>query len=104
MWAVVELRRGDIVQTYGVYVNRHPADMRMVQLMHQYHHNDSWWKVVTVPNELINPNVEINDLFRIAVRCNWDDDNAIEVVGMYTMQQHLPEEDAYVWTDEVILR
>lgn len=107
MWAVIELRRGDIIQTYGVYANQHPAEMRLIQLMNQYNHPDSWWKIVMVPNEVLNPNVDINQMCKIAVWCNWEDDNSIQVLGMYTLEQEIPQEiqmDELAWVDEVLLR
>lgn len=107
MWAVMELRRGDILQTYAVYRDKQHAELRMIQLMNQYNHPDSWWKLADVPNDVVNPNVDVNQSCKIAVWCNWEDDNAIQILGIYTLEQEIPEEvqmDDDVWVDEVLLR
>lgn len=106
MWAVCELRRGDIAQTYALCSNKNVAYLRLAQLMEQYNHPYSWWKIIEVSPNAWNPNVQVGDLCKVAIWCNWEDDNQIEVVRIFTMNENVPAdllENAFVWIDEVVL-
>jgi hypothetical protein len=108
MWAVVELRGGDIVQTHALYVQREHAQLRLLNLMLQYQNQpDAWWKIVEVPPALHNPNVSVGERCSVVVECDWEHDNRIRIVGIYGPNQHMDlngYQHYLIWVDEVELQ
>lgn len=106
MWAVCELRQGDILQTHGLFRNKLAAMVCLTQWMDENAQPSSWWKMVEVLPNVQNPNLQAGDQCRICVWCNWEDDNAVDVLGVFGMEQDIPNVmlgNASVWTDDVVL-
>ena len=104
MWIVVEFRRGDIAQTWGLFSNKNNAVNRMLHLMDMFDQcENSWWKLLEIhPEQPVNRNVPAY----VVVRMNWEDENELEFVGIYDQMDLIPEDDRndpYIWIDSLVL-
>lgn len=103
MYLVVELRRGDIAQTWAVAQSLETARERVGSLMAGAIDNlTSWWKIV----EFDAPAMHLQDGTQVyvAVKVNWEEDNEIEVYGLYEQLELIPDGfrgDDDVWIDQV---
>lgn len=107
MWALCELRQGDILQTHGLFRNKLAAVVSLTQWMEDHNQPSSWWKMVELLPNVQNPNLDVGDRCRICVWCDWENDNAVDVMGVYRMDEHIPNiivGHALVWTDDVVLQ
>lgn len=109
MYAIVELRRGDIVQTWALTRSWEVATEHLATLMSNLPPNAtrlSWWKIVDfdMPDNLFN--MPVGTLLYTAVEVDWEDDNEARVVGVFDQLERVPQDvhDADdVWIDRVPL-
>lgn len=104
MWAVCELRRGDILMTHALCPTKMLAHARMADHMENNNFPDVWWKILEVPPNVIHPPMHVGHLYKVAVWCDWEEDNATRVVGIFDENQPLSDnllEDEMVWVDQV---
>jgi hypothetical protein len=106
MYLVVELRRGDIVQTWAATLTHEGAYSRLAAIQaHVMNDTRSWWKIVYVPNPLGIHLVEGNHYY-IAVSVDWEEDNDFAFVGMFDQLELAPpniRDNADIWVDQVCL-
>ena len=104
MYLVVELRRGDIVQTWAVCLSLNGAYSRLAAIQaHVLNDTRSWWKVVYVPTPGDIQVVEDRHLY-VAVSVDWEGDNEFSFVGLFDQIELAPpiiRDDADVWIDQV---
>jgi hypothetical protein len=83
MFAVIELRRGDIAQTWAVCEQYNDACHKLSSLMAIISIPTSWWKIVEFNTNAIAP-------FYIVINVEWDSDNMVNVLGCYQMLNMIP--------------
>ena len=109
MYAIVELRRGDIVQTWALTRSWEVATERLAALMSNLPPAAtrlSWWKIVDfdMPDNLFN--VAVGTLLYAAVEVDWEDDNETRVVGVFDQLERIPRDvhdSDDIWIDHVPL-
>ncbi len=104
MWIVVEFRRGDIAQTWGIYSIKNNALNKLHHLMDMFaESSSSWWKILEVEPQIpLNRNTQ----YYVAIRMDWEDENDLEFVGVYEQMDLIAEHDrndATVWIDTLML-
>jgi hypothetical protein len=104
MWIVVEFRRGDIAQTWGIYASKNNAVNKLMHLMDMFaDSSSSWWKILEVDVDIpMNRNTQ----YYVAIRMDWEDENDLEFIGVYDQMDMIPEHDrndATVWIDTLVL-
>ena len=104
MYLVVELRRGDIVQTWAATLTREGAYSRLAAIQANLMNDSrSWWKVVYIPNPE-EMNILEGNHYYIAVSVDWEEDNAFSFVGIFDQIELAPpniRDNADVWIDQV---
>ncbi len=109
MYALLELRRGDIVQTWALTRSWEVATQHLASLMSNLPPAAtrlSWWKIVEfdMPDNLFN--VPVGTLLYTAVEVDWEDDNEVRIVGVFDQLERVPQEvheSEDIWIDHVRL-
>jgi hypothetical protein len=83
MFAVIELRRGDIAQSWAVCEHYIDACHRLYNLMTTISTPTSWWKIVEFNTNAIAP-------FYIVINVEWESDNQVTVLGCYQTLDMIP--------------
>lgn len=104
MWLVVELRRGDIAQTWAMTFSKDAAYRQMQEFMDNLHDDStSWWKVVWVEDQVIHQPIG-GKTYYVGIKVNWEDDNKFEFVRIFDGASNIPasvRNDENVWVDMV---
>ena len=104
MFLVIELRRGDIVQTWALTETREAAVHRLGSLMRP--DATSWWKILEVETPQWMRNSPDGALFWVAVEADYEEDNEIRFLEIADQLELMPldvrnSEDT--WIDSVSL-
>ena len=104
MFLVVELRRGDIAQTWALTATRELAVLRLAALMRE--DSTSWWKILEIETPEWMANSPDGRQFWVAVEVDYDDDNELHFLSLVDQFELLPfdvrnSDDA--WIDSVHL-
>lgn len=104
MWVVCELRRGDILMTHALCPTKMLAFGRLMDKMETNPYQDVWWKILEVPPNAVHTPMIAGTLYKVAVWCDWEEDNATRVVGIFDENEPIPDnlrEDELIWVDQV---
>ena len=104
MFLVIELRRGDIAQTWALTATRDAAVHRLAALMRE--DATSWWKILEIDTPSWMTNSPPGAQFWVAVEVDYEDDNEIRFLSLVDQFEMLPfdvrnSDDA--WIDSVHL-
>lgn len=103
MWLIVELRRGDIAQTWAITQSKEAAYKALYQLMNSFDQDaKSWWKVIQAVDDDVQLVASKN--YYVAMRVDWEDDNEFEFVKLFEDLQNIPDyirHDRDIWVDRV---
>lgn len=104
MWLVIELRLGDIAQTWAMTQTKSAAYQEMQELMDNLHNDDtSWWKIIYAEDPvIINP--ISGEKYYVAINVDWATDNKCEFVRIFDQLCYIPHEVRHsqsIWVDQV---
>jgi hypothetical protein len=104
MFLVVELRRGDIVQSWALTQNRETAVNRLSALMRE--DSTSWWKIleIDIPEYMLNS--PDGTQFWTAVEVDYEEDNEIRFLAIVDQYELFPPDirnSDDTWIDSVTL-
>lgn len=88
MYLVVELRRGDILQTWALTTTREVAVQRMATLMRP--DATSWWKILEVEMPPWMINSAEGAQFWVALEVDYEDDNEVRFLEIADQFELLP--------------
>lgn len=88
MYLVVELRRGDILQTWALCERRDTALQRLSTLMRP--DVTSWWKILEIDTPAWMQNSPDGTQFWVALEVDYEDDNEVRFLEIADQFELLP--------------